>query len=420
MLNKKILFIGAMLFCSSMASSSFQDKKTDGYMILGGPYVSEMLINTLKEKNVTLLNKSSDVKVTENLECSEQGQFFEAVNAEKTDKLPLIINSEFAQAIIADNAPQSSSVEYASYFRNKAKFRQWLSDVYPDFFYKEGTLQDFRAIKEADAIPYPVIIKPTTGYLSLCVYKVNSYNELQEVLNVIDAKCKKFEKEYPKSMLNCAKLIMEHFIDGPEVAVEGYFNEEGKPVVLNIMARTFKDAADTSDIIYYTSKDVMEKYLDKVTALFEKMAAKAGFKAFPFIAELRIDTKTGELTPIELNPLRFSGNCIDELSNFAYGVNNYEHFFNQTSPDWPTILAENDGAVYGAYGVFLPEEVAMESIRSIDQNKLTSEFSKVLEFRDMRQHSQCVYSILFYKESDVAANDRLIHLDPKNYIEVSN
>ena len=284
---KKILLAFSFFLSLGQAQSSEnplfsadEQSSAKGYMILGGPAVSSMILKTLEKNKTHVLNLSTDKKVSNyTLELLDEETFFTQVKKFGSNPLPLMINSEFAQQIVGDKASFSSSYDFASYFRSKTKFREWLHDVFPDFFFKKGTLEDFSNIQASDDIPYPLIIKPSTGYLSLCVHKVDSYEDLQEKLNLIRQSSNQIQTDYPKAMVDCDNLIMEKFIKGPEVAVEGYYNAEGHPVVFNIMARTFKDDADTSGSSCIAASDIP-------VIILEALQASDASEEAPVVAEV--------------------------------------------------------------------------------------------------------------------------------------
>ena len=111
------------------------------------------------------------------------------------------------------NLPTFCSSSTLSKLENKAKWRKSLGNINGNVKSISGyRIEDFEEWES-----YPAIIKPVDGSGQRGVYKVNNY---QEVLDV-------FERS-----ISCSKrkeLIMEEFVDGPEISVNSFmFNGELK------------------------------------------------------------------------------------------------------------------------------------------------------------------------------------------------
>lgn len=56
-----------------------------------------------------------------------------------------------------------------------------------------------------------------------------------------------------------AVFILEQYITGEEYALDAYYDENGRAVLLNIMKHDFACSSDVSDRLYYTGKEIIEK-----------------------------------------------------------------------------------------------------------------------------------------------------------------
>lgn len=67
------------------------------------------------------------------------------------------------------------------------------------------------------------------------------------------------EKNYPQKVIDNSTYILEEFIHGEEYAIDAYYDENGKVVILNIMKHDFSSTSDVSDRLYYTSKEIINE-----------------------------------------------------------------------------------------------------------------------------------------------------------------
>ena len=118
-----------------------------------------------------------------------------------------------------------------------------------------------------------------------------------------------------------------------------YYDKNGNPVILNIFHHPFLNSKDVSDRIYVMSSEIMIKYMAKFAMLLKEIGDKNNIRNFPLHIELRV-TDDERIIPIEVNPMRFAGWCTTDVSKYAWGINVYECFMKQTSPDWNEILSK--------------------------------------------------------------------------------
>lgn len=86
---------------------------------------------------------------------------------------------------------------------------------------------------------------------------------------------------YSNTVVNGEEIIIEEWIDGDEYAVDCYVTPSGKPVVLNILKRTFINNRDTSDRIYFTSKQVINEIKEEIEDFLHMLSERMDVKNFP-------------------------------------------------------------------------------------------------------------------------------------------
>jgi len=383
-------------------------------IIVAKPYVSPLLAETLSNWNIPVL-------LAEEVEIPAEGPLRilspEDFRTRYLDgRQPLLTNSENAQGVLERWFADHPLVQTVSIFKDKARFRRWLADVFPRFYYREVSLEDLQEM-DKDAIPFPVIVKPAVGYASLGVYRVAEPDAWDSVIQRIERDMEEARALYPAAVLNTGRFIVEEWIAGEEYAIDCYYAADGQPVVLGLYKRMFAHAGDTSDRIYFTGKQVIREALDKVHAFLAEIGAKGQFSLVPLHVEVRITPK-GDVVPIEVNPLRFAGIGTADLGYYALGINVYDHFFRQTRPDWEAIVQNLDDAVYSFFCAELPVTLNATRIERIDEAALRSHFREILVYRDMLAYDPTTFAVLFYRSENMEENERLLQLDLTQFVRV--
>ncbi len=381
--------------------------------ILDKPYVSDFLQNTAIKYGYSVLNN----KAAGELDLDEELNFIcegAAINKIKENTETLIYsNSENAIDWITKNLDFTEIPEKIKLFKDKAKFRKLISDIYPDFYFREINLDEIYDIKPNE-IPYPVVLKPSVGFLSFGVYTIYDNKEWNNAVKNLKSNIEQFKSIYPNSVVDTSKFIIEKLIEGEEFAVDVYFNNKGEPIILNIFQHPFISKDDVSDRVYFTSKKIIETYLNKFTDLFRKIALSANLKNFPAHIELRVD-KNKNITPIEVNPMRFAGWCISDLAYFSYGINVYKHYFEQQVPDWKMILENIDDSLY--YFVVAEKPSKYRKNNVIDYEEFLKNIKHPLEVRKIDPNIHPVFAIIFAKASTINEIFDILKLDFNKFIK---
>ena len=386
--------------------------------LIDKPYVSDFLINTLKANDypVILTPEAKELMPNESLNwISEEDAIMVLKNKPDT---PLYLNSENGTAWIYRNLGLTKLADQSRIFKDKIRFRNMMSESFPDLFYKTVHLEDIQTMK-LDGINLPFVIKPSYGFFSIGVYTVHNNEEWEKARQ--ELKHENLRTIYPEEVLNTSKFIIEGYIKGEEYAVDCYFNNEGEVVILNILHHRFSSSSDINDRVYTTSKEIIITYKKRIEIFLQKMGKMAGLKNFPAHVELRID-ENGIVCPIEVNPLRFGGICsTGDLTWHAYGINSYKCFMNSEKPDWDNIFSRIGDQRYSNIVLNNNSEFSADEISSFNYDLLVEDFEKVLELRKMDIKKFGVFGFVFTETStdNLFELDNILVSDLKKYILIS-
>jgi hypothetical protein len=387
-------------------------------IILDKPYISEFLLNTLERNKIPVIENDTVSELITHKELIMLSPK-EAVSRFNGSNNPLLYtNSENSISWIEKNLEHTSLPEKIKLFKNKILFRDLIRDLFPDYFYR-GVLVDALESLDITGFPLPFIIKPAIGFFSLGVYKVELLEDWKEIVQTIIKEIDFIKDLYPPEVLHTSEFIIEECIIGDEFAIDCYFNNEGKPVVLNIMKHIFSSGADVSDRVYITSKEIIENYKNSITKFLSEIGKRANLRNFPAHVEVRINEK-GVVTPIEVNPLRFGGWCsTPDLAWHAFGMNLYEYLFQQKEPDWKLILKEKEGAVFSNIVLNNSTGIEGKNIQSFDYEKLLSDFEKPLELRKTDFSKFPLFGFLFCetRQQNMQELEKILTSDLNEYVK---
>ena len=386
-------------------------------IILDKPYISEFLLNTLERNKIPVIHTSviDEYAAGRNLMLLSPEEAI--AQFEEGNNNLLYTNSENSISWIENNLHHTSLPGKIKLFKNKDLFRDLISDMFPGYFYKSVSFDVLESLEVKD-FPFPFIIKPAVGFFSLGVYKVEKLSDWKETVQTILIEIDLIKDLYPPEVLHTGEFIIEECIEGDEFAIDCYFNNQGQPVVLNIMKHIFSSGTDVNDRVYISSKEIIENYKNPITAFLFEIGKRAELRNFPAHVEVRIDEK-GFIAPIEVNPLRFGGWCsTPDLAWHAFGINLYEYLFQQKQPDWNLLLKDKDGAVFSNIVLNNSTGIEGKNILSFDYEKLLADFEKPLELRKADFGKFPLFGFLFCetRKQNMQELESILMSDLKKYV----
>ncbi|QPC45964.1 ATP-grasp domain-containing protein [Mangrovibacillus cuniculi] len=322
----------------------------------------------------------------------------------------LLTNSESCLKVIEDLYPTHPHIQVSHVVKDKAAFRRALSTLLPTFFYRLSTLEELTTMS-VTSLPFPLVLKPNKGYSSVGVKIVQTADDWKDTLNELKdiQQLNNAEQLYDSSVLQLDQIIVEEWIDGPEFAIDCYFDSNGNPVILSILQHFFSNSKDTSDRLYVTSNKIIEENLEELKNFLYKLYPLFPALDFPFHIEVR-KTKDGFI-PIEINPLRFAGAGTTDIAYYAYGINTSSAYFQDQIPDWNKLIQLPSTIIYGFVVAELPVEFPLNKKDTFQHELFQQQFSNLLEYREITATTDRTLAIIFFKTLDEAELQSILTLD---------
>lgn len=382
--------------------------------IFDHPYISDVADTFLQESQCPALSNEFTKKfVSEKANTVSEEEALHLL-AEQ-DYRWVYSNSENAISWITDKLGSDSKlVKNIDLFKNKFKFRSATSHLFPEVAYKHISAQEIAGFS-FDEIGKPFIIKPTVGFISAGVYRVDDASQWDQVKNNILQMTESVATAFPDSVLNSNFFLIESIIEGEEYAVDAYFDDNGNPVILNILHHKFSDEHDMGDRLYVTSAAIIKELHDPLSQFLTDIGGIGDFRGMPLHLEVRIDA-AGQIVPIEVNPLRFAGWCSTDIAYYAYDINVYDYFANKKRPDWEALLKGKESSQYAM--ALIERSQPTEPGDVFDYDSLARQFSSLLCLRKIDYKTFPLYAFLFFQISvdNTEELENILHLDPEQFL----
>ena len=378
-------------------------------VIIEAPFVSDLMVETIEKNGIPVLkNEMSEKRVAHGVVLSDS-EFCKEY--EKTGKLYTV--SENALGWIYDHIQDKRFLDGISIVKDKSAFRKICCDIYPDFFFKELNINEMEQL-DIDSIVFPCVIKPSVGFLSKGVFVVHDKKEYQAAVKSLQNDFAKAGADFPEFVVGKSRFLIEEYIHGEEYAVDAYYAEHESPVILNIFHHKFMDESDTSDRLYMTNKGLFDQYEEPFTAFLTNLNKTMHLRNFPMHIEFRYDGK--KAVPIEINPLRFTGFCLNELQVFISGNHPMQSFLKGIHISKEEMWKGKENLTYAFTVLDLPSGC---EDKTFDEEKFSADFPGVIDVRRVPDKSSGVAATVFLKTEtkNLQAFDRIMSLDMHEYMK---
>jgi len=385
--------------------------------LIDKPYVSDFLINTIKENNYKVVATKIATGLIADNSLNWISEKEAVATIKNTPSQRIYSNSENVLSWIDKHFWGSKLSKQINTFKDKVKFREEIKDIFPEFKFQKIKLENIQTIPDKE-LTFPFVIKPSIGFLSIGVYIIYNIKDWIQVKEEI--KPDNLKSIFPKNVLDTSHFIIEDFLQGEEYAIDYYHNDKGEVIILNILHHVFSSEKDTSDRVYSTSKAIINQHKLKLEEFLSKIGNKLQLKNFPAHAEVRIDEK-GKIVPIEINPLRFGGWCTTaDLSGVAVGINTYKYYFENTYPNWDTIFKGKENKIFSIIVLDNASGIKPNDISKFDFEALANDFENPILIRELDIKKYPLFGFVF-TETDFDNKKELYDIlssDLKKYISI--
>lgn len=378
-------------------------------VILERPFASDLMVETLVKNNIPVLRNEMSEQRVSNGRILSDSEFCEEYK--KTGKIYTV--SENALGWIYDHIQDKRFLDGISIVKDKSAFRKICRDIYPDFFFKEVNINEMENL-DTNSIVFPCVIKPSVGFLSKGVFVVHNPNEYHKAVASLQHDFAKAGNDFPEFVVGKSRFLIEEYIGGEEYAVDAYYDEHEKPVILNIFHHKFMDESDTSDRLYMTNKGLFDQYEEPFTRFLTNLNNTLHLRNFPMHIEFRYDGK--KAVPIEINPLRFTGFCLNELQFFISGQHPMLSFLKGRRVSKEEMWQGKENLTYAFTVLDLPSGC---EDKAFDAEKFSNDFYDVIDVRLVPDKTSGVAATVFLKTEtkDILSFDRIMSLDMREYMK---
>ena len=209
---------------------------------------------------------------------------------------------------------------------------------------KEEDLSDLK-----DNIVFPCIIKPTDSSGSQGVYKINDFAELLRYY------------PYSASCSISSRVIVEEFLEGPEVSVE-IMVVEGNAFVLQVTDKLTTGAPHFVEMGHTQPSQLPNSVLELIRRIAVDACCAVGINAGPAHVEMKV-TKRGPVM-IELGARMGGDNITTHLVPLSTGIDMVEAVIRYALGEVPNVVPSIDKGAAIRY--FSPPEGKITAIDNID------------------------------------------------------
>ncbi len=366
-----------------------------------------------KLKVYLIKSKNTESGTIETLPEFEQLQLIDDVNTElksifENNKKIAIISESSIDKILAtlqEDHPKRKAIEL---FKDKFAFRKLIKDE--NFKIHKIDFQDIYQLK----IKNKSVLKPLKGCFGTAVKIIDEYTDLQKLQKEIRKELEKNSTVFNENVLTLNEFIVEDFIEGQEYAIDMFYNSDGKPCIVNIYHHPIPKYEQYLHMIYYSSKNTFNEIYPLAKSFFEQLNEKINVTDFPMHCEFKLIGN--KLIPIEINPMRFGGMGLGNLTYYSFNINPYQYFLENREPNWSDIFQNVDDDLRFVYFIAYNAFSKDKNTNFPNIQKLKNEFTNIKLEQLFDYQKQLAFGVFCLQENEENLN-RLLQIDFNDYFE---
>lgn len=320
--------------------------------------------------------------------------------------------TESALEVILEKSDDPVFVKAVDSLKDKVKFRELMSRLYPDFYFQKIDVSELETIELDRTRKY--IVKPVKGFFGTAVKEINAETNLVTIAAEIKAELAENCKYFSESVLSKNELIIEEFIEGDEYAIDLFYNEAGEPEILNIYHHPFPTKNEYFHVLYYTNKQLFDKFMQPLKDLFVELNQHLNVTGFPLHAEFKLTDE--KLVPIEMNPLRYGGFGLADLTYHGFKVNPLVAFFRDEKIDWPKIWEKCSNDTFGWILAYNGNKVDVQKMIP-KHDEFKSRLGNILHYVEVDHKTNPVFGMAYVQHDSVDNLKFLLDLEFNEFFE---
>lgn len=307
------------------------------------------------------------------------------------------VPSETSLSTVMERMDNPTCVHGIEQLKDKYLCREALRHIYPDFFCAKFKLDEISSL----SIPgRKLVVKPLKGFFGTGVRVLDPSANLLELGTEITREIAQYSRFFPESILTKNEFLMEEYVEGEEYAVDMYYDSSGSAVIMNIYHHPVARIPEYAHLMYYSSKELFDKYLEPITELFQSFGAILGLRNFPIHAEFKL--RGTEFIPIEFNPMRYGGFGLADLTFLSYGFQPIAAFFDNLRPDFAQIWESRASYSYAFILAYNGRGIDLKhkEPRHDDFRSYLLQHVELLDYVKLDHHHNPVFAIAYVRSED--------------------
>lgn len=362
--------------------------------------------NTYNSKFIPELSKRDDITVMTGDELSKSDIYFS-----KDDKV--LVPSETSLAITMERMKDKEYVEGINKLKNKYFCREVLSSLYPDFYFKKVSVEGVSSLK----LDRKVIIKPLKGFFGTGVREADATTDMSLLALDMQREVESKTSFFSDSVLTKDEYIVEEFVTGDEYAVDMFYDESGKPQIMDIYLHPEPEIKEYFHLMYRTNRDIFEQYLALFESIFVEVNKILKLKSFPIHAEFKL--QSGKMVPIEMNPMRYGGFGLSDLTYNSFSFQPITYYFNDEKVDWQDIWSTRLDNNYAWILAYNGNKVNVENSKPNHTlfKKYLENNSEIIDYVELDHRKNPVFALGYVMNKDLGKLEKLLTTEFNNFFE---
>lgn len=387
-----------MIWGANAKCTANKNRGKMNYIITGNTYNGKFINELAGRSNIISMSG-------EELERSD-------INFSSADKV--YVPSETSLSIVMDRMQDKDYIRGINKLKNKFYCREVLRSIYPNFYFAKAALAEIPGLKLGDK---KVVIKPLKGFFGKGVRVADKDTDLLKLAYEMNREVEASVKFFPETILTRDEYIVEEYISGEEYAVDMFFDKHGKPAIMNIYSHPDPEIPDYFHLMYYTNKKIFDNHLKTFMCFFRELNEIMDLKNFPIHAEFKLQNSV--MIPIELNPMRYGGFGLSDLTYFGFNFQPIIAYFDDESVDWSEIWSSWDKYNYAWILGYNGRDISVNVQRPNHEKykKYLAENSDVLDYVQLDYKTNPIFSLACLRNNNLEHLKELLKIEFNEFFD---